>query len=642
MVPPSTTTAWAVGTLALWAAAWHAWLRYLASQPVPVPTQQPAVPLSKPALAFAAVLWMAALAFVIEPLLVHSALLGRADAWHTHRFALAGGWAKPIDPDELFASLLQWIAPRAPASAPPGEAALSHAQPPEVAYAHDPLRGIEGLDTAAGLRRVLDKRPAYESLLRKFVAGQAGAVQATRAAMSAGQHDEALRAMHTLKGTAATIGAEGLAVSAPRWVGLGEIEAALQEKAAWILRKLHEQQERQRRQLAARVDWRDGSVIPFLGESVILVRVETSPEDIKGMQAADGILRLRDKLGAASDADLLRKRDHAEQIALYRGEEAERQQLRVRFQAIAENWWRLMVRERNLGFFVVGYDRVSNIIPIFAALPLFLAKTITLGGLMQVRTAFSAVQGSLSWFIGAYTTLAEWSATVERLGQFEEAIVRTRQQVREPLCGDCLCLDRLDVLLPNGEPLMCDLRGQVQHGEWVRLAGPSGMGKSTLLRTLQGLWPYYRGAWQLPNGRSLLLPQKPYLAALPLRELLVYPSADTVADQRLREVLEQVGLPQLACQLERQTEWERELSGGEQQRLGFARALLFQPHTLYLDEATNQLDDRAAQSLLAMLRRELPQCTVIGVSHQERVQALFDRSLELTAQREELAAAVPA
>ena len=341
-------------------------------------------------------------------------------------------------------------------------------------------------------------------------------------------------------------------------------------------------------------------------------------------------------------ADLLRKRDHAEQIALYRGEEAERQQLRVRFQAIAENWWRLMVRERNLGFFVVGYDRVSNIIPIFAALPLFLAKTITLGGLMQVRTAFSAVQGSLSWFIGAYTTLAEWSATVERLGQFEEAIVRTRQQVREPLCGDCLCLDRLDVLLPNGEPLMCDLRGQVQHGEWVRLAGPSGMGKSTLLRTLQGLWPYYRGAWQLPNGRSLLLPQKPYLAALPLRELLVYPSADMVADQRLREVLEQVGLPQLACQLERQTEWERELSGGEQQRLGFARALLFQPHTLYLDEATNQLDDRAAQSLLAMLRRELPQCTVIGVSHQERVQALFDRSLELTAQREELAAAVPA
>ena len=335
-------------------------------------------------------------------------------------------------------------------------------------------------------------------------------------------------------------------------------------------------------------------------------------------------------------ADLLRKRDHAEQIALYRGEEAESKQLRMRFQAIADNWWQLMVRERNLGFFVVGYDRVSNIIPIFAALPLFLAKTITLGGLMQVRTAFTAVQGSLSWFIGAYTTLAEWSATVERLGQFEEAIERTRQQVREPLCGDCLRLDKVDVLLPNGESLLCDLRGQVLPGEWVRLAGPSGLGKSTLLRTLQGLWPYCRGAWQLPSGRSLLLPQKPYLAALPLRELLLYPSVETVADQRLCEVLELVGLQHLASQLERQTEWERELSGGEQQRLGMARVLLYRPSTLYLDESTNQLDDQAAQSLLAMLRRELPECTVIGVSHQRRVQALFDRSLELTAQGSEL------
>ncbi|MEN0108595.1 MAG: ABC transporter ATP-binding protein/permease, partial [Pseudomonas sp.] len=278
-------------------------------------------------------------------------------------------------------------------------------------------------------------------------------------------------------------------------------------------------------------------------------------------------------------ADLLRKRDHAEQIALYRGEEAERQQLRTRFFAIADNWRRLMVRERNLGFFVVGYDRVSNIIPVFAALPLFLAKTITLGGLMQVRTAFTAVQGSLSWFIGAYTTLAEWSATVERLGQFEEAIMRTRQQVREPTCGDCLRLDQVDVLLPNGEPLLCDVRGQVLPGEWVRLAGPSGLGKSTLLRTLQGLWPYCRGAWQLPSGRSLLLPQKPYLATLPLRELLAYPSAERMADQRLQGVLEQVGLAHLATQLERQTEWARELSGGEQQRLGLARALLYQPHT---------------------------------------------------------------
>ncbi|CAN7413919.1 response regulator [Acidovorax sp. LjRoot74] len=125
-----------------------------------------------------------------------------------------GHLAKPIDPDELFASLLQWIAPRAPAPAAPGAPAPQPAQPSELTGSHDPLRSIKGLDMAAGLRRVLDKRPAYESLLRKFVAGQAGAVQATRAALAAGQHDDAQRAMHTLKGTAGTIGAAPLAALA--------------------------------------------------------------------------------------------------------------------------------------------------------------------------------------------------------------------------------------------------------------------------------------------------------------------------------------------------------------------------------------------------------------------------------------------
>lgn len=67
------------------------------------------------------------------------------------------------------------------------------------------------------------------------------------------------------------VGAEGLSVNAPRWVGVGDIEAALREKADWILRKLREQQERVQRQLQARIDWRDGAAVPFLGETVIVV-----------------------------------------------------------------------------------------------------------------------------------------------------------------------------------------------------------------------------------------------------------------------------------------------------------------------------------------------------------------------------------
>ncbi|MEN1833173.1 ABC transporter ATP-binding protein/permease [Pseudomonas lijiangensis] len=301
-------------------------------------------------------------------------------------------------------------------------------------------------------------------------------------------------------------------------------------------------------------------------------------------------------------ASLLRKRDHAEQIALYGGEAVEKRQLGERFEHIAGNWWQLMERMRKLQFFTVSYDRVSRIIPVFAALPAFLAKTITLGGLMQIRSAFTAVQGSLSWFIDVYPRLAAWSATVERLGQFQQAIEATRGQVRD-----------------------------IERTVALRIEGRSGLGKSTLLRTLQGLWPYYRGNWELPGGSSLLIPQQPYLPEMPLRQLLTYPATECPSDARLMQVLHQVGLSKLEHRLDQQTEWTRELSGGEQQRLGLARALLNAPQTLYLDEATNQLDDQSACHLLNVLRQELPDTLVIGISHQPSVANLFQRTLDLQA-----------
>lgn len=325
-------------------------------------------------------------------------------------------------------------------------------------------------------------------------------------------------------------------------------------------------------------------------------------------------------------ASLLRKREHAEQIALYRGEAVERQHLAERFQAIASNWRQLMGRERNLSLFTVSYERVSLIIPVFAALPAFLAKTITLGGLMQIRSAFGAVQGSLSWFIKLYPKLMHWSSAVERLGQFEHAIAASRCQAKAPVIGDCLCVSGLDVLRPDNGLMLSDVSVQVAQGEWLLIAGRSGIGKSTLLRTLQGLWPYCRGGWQLPPGRSLLLPQKPYLPSLPLRNLLAYPAIDVPTTARLIAVLQQVGLPLLAARLDEQTEWARELSGGEQQRIGLARALLYAPDTLYLDEATNQLDETSAQAMLVLLREALPTCTVIGISHQTALAKLFDRT----------------
>lgn len=335
----------------------------------------------------------------------------------------------------------------------------------------------------------------------------------------------------------------------------------------------------------------------------------------------------RQRSEAAFRADLLRKREHAEQIALYGGEEAERQSLGLRFAAIANNWRGLMRRELKLGIFTAGYSRISNIVPVFIALPLFLAKTISLGGLMQIRSAFTAVQGSLSWFIFSYRDLAEWSATVQRLGQFQQALERL--PAIELNRGETLNTCALDVLRPSGEPLLCGLALQARPGEWLRLAGASGLGKTTLLRTLMGLWPHHRGKWQLPGGRSLLLPQKPYLASGRLDELLAYPDSRLPDHAHLLDALQDVGLGHLTQQLNREAEWGRELSGGEQQRLALARALLYRPDTLYLDEATNQLDEQAACQLLVRLRERLPHCTLIGVSHQPAVQRLFERSIDL-------------
>lgn len=328
-------------------------------------------------------------------------------------------------------------------------------------------------------------------------------------------------------------------------------------------------------------------------------------------------------------ASLLRKRDHAEQIALYRGEAVERRQLSGHFQAIADNWRQLMGRERNLSLFTVAFERVSLIIPVFAALPLFLAKTITLGGLMQIRSAFTAVQGSLSWFIKLYPKLVRWSAALQRLEQFERAIAASRQQVREVPAGACLCTEGLVVCQPDGTVLLDALDVRVMPGQWVRLDGRSGLGKSTLLRTLQGLWPYCRGQWQLPPGRSLLLPQQPYLARMSLRELLAYPDTALPSDGRLAGALDKVGLAALAARLDDTCEWQRALSGGEQQRISLARALLYRPQTLYLDEATNQLDDDSARGLLKMLKRELPGCTVVAVTHQVVLAGLFERTVML-------------
>ena len=335
-------------------------------------------------------------------------------------------------------------------------------------------------------------------------------------------------------------------------------------------------------------------------------------------------------------AALLRVRDHAEQIAFYNGGEAETGRLKQRYLLIRDNWRRLTNCEFRQETFWATYVRISIFIPILATLPMYLAKTMTFGDMMQTRTSFARVQDSFGWFTDAYRRLIEWAAVIERLSGFQTALEQAEQkspslqshQADLPHHSGKVVLQNLTVHTQTGSPLLTDINLEAHTPEWVLLEGRSGIGKSTLLRALAGLWPYYQGSFAL-DGSLLFLPQRPYLPADTLRHTVSYPHPACQDDRLIQTTLEQVGLGRLKDNLDEPYEWHGILSGGEQQRLSLARALLHKPQILFLDEATNQLDGESALTLMQILKRTLPDTLVVGISHQPEIQALFGRKVNL-------------
>lgn len=342
---------------------------------------------------------------------------------------------------------------------------------------------------------------------------------------------------------------------------------------------------------------------------------------------------------------LMRLRENSESVALYRGEAGERARLGTRFGAVFDNYWRLMKRQKKLTWFSNCYNQLAIVFPFVVAAPRYFAKEIQLGGLMQISSAFGQVHGALSYLINAYPAIAAWKATVDRLIGFEQRMLDSEQRTRHadhfvfaegtrvPIGGNArrqpaseanpaaatpvLSARGLDVALPDGRRLVAGLDLDIRQGDALLVSGPSGSGKSTLLRALAGIWPYGQGAVTLPSrGNILFLPQKPYLPLGTLREAICYPGSTLAAgDPRLDAVLEQCGLGHLRARIDQSDLWAQVLSGGEQQRVAFARALLLEPTLLFLDESTSALDEPSEEALHALLAQALPGTTLVSVGH---------------------------
>jgi putative ATP-binding cassette transporter len=346
---------------------------------------------------------------------------------------------------------------------------------------------------------------------------------------------------------------------------------------------------------------------------------------------------------------LVRLRENSEGVALYRGEREEHSGLRQRFDAVIGNWWKLMLKQKQLTWLTSFYGQLAIIFPLVVVSPRYFAGQIQLGGIFQISSAFGQVQGALSWFINAYSQFAVWKATVDRLLGFRAALAEVHAEAAKPAGervedGDQLSIEGLSLQLPQGSALLADASLKIQPGEDVLVTGPSGSGKSTLFRALAGIWPYWRGRIKLPRGAKLLfLPQKPYLPIGSLKRAVCYPEdPSNFSDEQVLEALDTVGLPQLKEKLDRSENWAQVLSGGEQQRLAFARALLNRPGWLFLDEATASLPEADQSRLYRLLKECLPKTTLVSIGHREDLAEHHDKRLDWRGAGSAAPALVPA
>jgi len=338
---------------------------------------------------------------------------------------------------------------------------------------------------------------------------------------------------------------------------------------------------------------------------------------------------------------LTRVRENGESIALLGGEEEERDGINRNVGNVLRQWARLAGQHMRTTLVSQGSSLIAPVVPILLCAPKFLDGSMSLGQVMQAASAFTIVQAAFGWLVDNYPRLADWNACARRIASLMmslDGLERAEQgdgfgriQRGETEGEAMLELNDLSVTLDDGTAVVDETEVVIEPGERLLVAGESGTGKSTLVRAIAGLWPWGDGAVNLhPDRRLFMLPQRPYVPSGTLRRAVAYPGAEhDWLDEQVCEALHKVGLDHLKEKIGEDGPWDQTLSGGEKQRLAFARLLLHNPDIVVLDEATSALDEKSQDKMMQMVTEELPKATIVSVAHRAELEAFHSRKIVL-------------
>jgi vitamin B12/bleomycin/antimicrobial peptide transport system ATP-binding/permease protein len=357
-----------------------------------------------------------------------------------------------------------------------------------------------------------------------------------------------------------------------------------------------------------------------------------------------GCLEARNASEATLRYELTRVRENAEHIVLINGDSDERQGLGTTLADVVRRWVAVVRRESRMTWLSNGNLVLMPVVPLLLAAPKYLQGNLTLGELMQIAAAFAQVHLSLNWLANNAVRIAEWLASARRVVELsasfddlDAAILAAAEDaiVIADSPDDALHIEGLSIAEPSGKIMIDGPEIVIPRGQRVLVRGEPGTGKSTLVRALAGLWPWGSGRILRPReARLVFLLQRPYIPPGTLRHALLYPAADPkTSDEKLHDALKRCGLSRLVGHLDDEDGWGHTLSGGEQQRLAFARLLIDPPDIAIMDEATSALDEVSEARMMGFLRADLAAVTVIGVARRSGLDGYFDREIVLRRSR---------